>query len=54
MSKRTVCTACGEPMEIHLRMGKARICVAPVPENETREAWIGLLLLRIQEWIQER
>ena len=53
MSKSTICSTCGEPMDLHLRARKARICVAPIPLGETRESWIGLLMVRIQERLTE-
>jgi len=46
---KKMCCNCGEPMNRHLHAGKIRVCVAPVPDGETRESWIGVLVVRLQE-----
>jgi hypothetical protein len=54
MKRIPKCRLCGQSIFAHLWFGRTRICIAPIPEDETPETWAGQLLLRLQKRKEER
>jgi len=54
MKRIPKCRLCGQSIFAHLWFGRVRICIAPIPENETAATWAGELLLTLQKRKEER
>ena len=54
MKRIPQCRHCGQSIFAHLWFGHTRICIAPIPDNETTETWAGQLLLTLQRRKEER
>jgi hypothetical protein len=45
---------CGQSIFAHLWLGRTRICIAPIPDDELPATWAGQLLLTLQKRKEER
>jgi len=54
MQRIPKCRKCGQSIFAHLWLGRTRICIAPVPDDETPTTWAGQLLLTLQKRKEER
>jgi hypothetical protein len=48
------CRKCGQSIFAHLWLGRTRICIAPIPDNDRAESWVGQLFLTLQKRKEER
>lgn len=59
MQRIPPCGKCGQRIFAHLWIGRTRICIAPVPDDETPTTWAGQLFLMLQKrkeehWLKRR
>ena len=54
MQRIPKCRKCGQSIFAHLGIGRTRICIAPVLDDETPTIWAGQLFLTLQKRKEER
>ena len=49
MTRIPKCRKCGQSIFAHLWLGRTRICIAPIPDDELPATWAGQLLFDAPE-----